>query len=192
MYFTRNEIILEPYEDIALKKEKDKQYTKMASEYKGEPLYINEEPVYLLRKSYREPGMPEFTNIQTRKMTLKEDFSPFLIKLEQLFLKQKLYNLSKLYQQFSVLKIHIYGYSCDKALKCGHEEGYIHLEIDSDTHSKKVYHYYQNQGLILHKNKSFITDPGILIKEEDIKNFPLIKKYAKKEIILPTDLKKRF
>lgn len=34
MYFTKNEIILEPYEDIAIKKENDSQYTKMATSYK--------------------------------------------------------------------------------------------------------------------------------------------------------------
>ena len=34
--------------------------------------------------------------------------------------------------------------------------------------------------------------PGILINEEDVKNFPLMKKHAKNEILLPTNLKKRF
>ena len=33
MYFAKNEIILEPYEDIAIKKDNDSQYTKMATSY---------------------------------------------------------------------------------------------------------------------------------------------------------------
>ena len=92
MYFAKNEIILEPYEDIAIKKENDSQYTKMATSYKGENLYINEEPVFLLRKSYKEPDMPEFANIETRKVSVQEELNPVLIKLEQLLLKQKLYS----------------------------------------------------------------------------------------------------
>uniref|UniRef100_UPI004028BDEA hypothetical protein n=1 Tax=Candidatus Ventrenecus sp. TaxID=3085654 RepID=UPI004028BDEA len=192
MYFAKNEIILEPYEDIAIKKENDSQYTKMATSYKGENLYINEEPVFLLRKSYKEPDMPEFANIETRKVSVQEELNPVLIKLEQLLLKQKLYSLSRFYQQFSILKTHIYGYSCDKAVKCGHEDGYLHLVLANDEDPKTVYHYYQNQGLILHENRFFPADPGILINEEDVKNFPLMKKHAKNEILLPTNLKKRF
>lgn len=192
MYFIKNEIVLEPYEDIALRKENDNQYTKMSTNYKGESLYINEQPVFLLRKSYREPDMPEFANITTRKICTPENLNPMLVKLEQLFLKQKLYNLSRFYQQFSILKEHVYGFSCDRLLKCGHEEGYLHLVLADEEDPKSVYHYYQNQGFILHENSFFITEPGILINEEDVKNFPLMRKYAKKKILLPTNLKKQF